>query len=104
MKPGGEVRVSKMCRSGGAWIAECLGWTVARRAIGTVIVLLFRPPQAYEALGRHAFGDALPQPQIFPLPGSAQFTPTTSMPRLAWPRFAHRFDVCLFCWPLKNAA
>ena len=104
MKPGGEVRMSEMCRSGGAWIAERLGWTLARRAIGTVIDILFRPPQAYEDLGRRAFGDALPQPRIYPLPWSAQFTPTTSMPRLAWPRFAHPFDVCLFRWPLKNAA
>lgn len=86
VKPGGEVRMSEMCRSGGAWIAERLGWTLARRAIGTVIDILFRPPQAYEDLGRRAFGDALPQP------------------RLAWPRFAHPFDVCLFRWPLKNAA
>ena len=88
----------------GAWIAERLGWTAARRAIGTFIDFLFWPPQFYEALGRRAFGDATLQRQIYRLEWNAWFTPVIGMPWLEWPHFAYPFDVCLFRWQLKNAA
>jgi ubiquinone/menaquinone biosynthesis C-methylase UbiE len=104
VKPGGEVLVFEICPWRGAWIAERLGWTAARRAIGTFIDFLFWPPQVYEALGRRAFGDAALERTVYRLEWNAWFTPVIGMPWLEWPRFAYPFDVCLFRWQLKNAA
>lgn len=102
MKPGGEVLVFEICPWWPAWLAERLGWTAARRMIGTFIDFLFWPRQTYEALGRQAFADAVLERRVYRLEWNARFTPVIGMPWLEWPRFAYPFDVCLFRWRLPE--
>jgi SAM-dependent methyltransferase len=101
-KPGAEVLVLEICPWAPFWLAERVGWKLARRFLGRFVDFLFWPAKRFEAVGARSFPGARFERRTYTVKWSDTFPPVIGL-NIKVPRLLYPFQVCLFRWELPGS-
>ena len=98
VKPGGRVLVFEVCPWPPFRIAQRIGWTLARRILGSSINFFFWSKEELRSLGCQVMSGAQVRRQTFQCSPFAIFPPAFALQWLRMPRFLYPFTVTLSEW------
>lgn len=102
VRPGGRVIVGEICPWRPTWVAERVGWRVARRLLPGFVDFVFWPEDRLLGLGAHAFPGAEVTTSRPEVGWGEILPPIIGRPGVKVPRFAYPFDAVVLDWRLAG--